>query len=94
MPSVGDYRRFAVGVLTRVESHDNLDLSALDITAHADVPANRVNDYLNDEIGKAISGPLQLVLQLLDYLETYSDEGLTGLGWLQRAAADTELRSP
>jgi hypothetical protein len=93
MPTVTEYRRFAVGILTRVESHDNLDLSALDITAHADVPANKVNAYMNDEIGKALGGPLQLILQLLDYLEEYSDEGLSALGWLQRAAAEAELRS-
>jgi hypothetical protein len=93
MPTVAEYRRFAVGVLTRVESHDTIDLSTLDIKAHADVPPGKVNAYLNDEIGKAVGGPMQLILQLLDYLEEYTDEGLTALGWLQRAAAETELRA-
>jgi|GEM_PF-4970643 hypothetical protein len=94
MPTTTEYRRFAVGVLTKVATRDDVDLSPLDVHVHVDVPVHEVSAFVNAEIARAMRGPMQLVAELLQYLEAHTGAGVTQQDWLQRAAADAELRHP
>lgn len=94
MPTTAEYRRYAVGVMTKVTSRDNVDLSPLDVHAHVDVPARDISAFVNAELTRAIRGPMQIIAQLLEYLDAYGAAGVTQQDWLQRAAADAEVRHP
>lgn len=94
MPTTAQYRRYAVGVLTKVTTRDPVELSSLDLHAHVEVPVRDVSAFLNAELARAIRGPMQLVTQLLEYLEACGGADVTQQEWLQRAAADVEVRYP
>jgi hypothetical protein len=94
LPTTAEYRRYTVGVMTKVTSRDDVDLSPLDVHAHVDVPVREVSAFVNAELARAMRGPMQIIAQLLEYLDAYGAAGVTQQDWLQRAAADAELRHP
>jgi hypothetical protein len=106
MPTADEYRRHSVDTFTHALAdaagnidHDGAPAEVLEAeSAHpglaVDVPSDPTMfaDFLQREVSTAIAGVGVIVVTLLEYLTTYSNQGLDAAGWLARAAADIELR--
>jgi hypothetical protein len=96
MATVDEYRRFAVAELTQAVAADqSLEPVALNLSESTTMSAELVGAWASHEIEKAQAGTCLIAVQLLGYLETYTDgsEEPDRAGWLRRAAAELELLS-